>query len=135
MRKIIALFLLFAVITSCSLDDGINVEFRAIPVTGATLPQSFVLNETYEIRVDYIRPNNCYLLEGFDILRTGDNERSITLINSFFPDRDCPPDPIESQASFDFVVLYPGTYTFKFWIGNDENGDPDFLVVEVPVEQ
>lgn len=135
MKKIFALILLFIVVTSCSLDDGVNVHFEAIPVTDATLPDAFILNETYEITVDYIRPNNCYVLEGFDFLRTGENERTITLINSVFSDRECPPEPEERQATFEFVVLNTGTYTFKFWNGNDENGDPDFLIVEVPVTE
>ncbi|WP_340201198.1 hypothetical protein [Ascidiimonas sp. W6] len=133
MKKIFALCLLIATITSCSLDDGANFHFEAIPVTGATLPESFELNESYNIKVSYLRPNDCYFFEGFDYLRTGENERSVTLVTSVFDRTTCNEINQEVEVSFDFVVLNTGIYTFRFWRGNDANGDPDYLVIEVPV--
>ncbi|XLS29345.1 hypothetical protein ACJD0Z_00655 [Flavobacteriaceae bacterium M23B6Z8] len=135
MKKIFALFLLIAAISSCSLDDDANFHFEAVPVTGATLPESFELNETYEIKVNYIRPNNCYFFEGFDYVRTDENERTVTLITSVFDERGCTQDAQEVEVSFDFIVLNTGTYTFRFWQGTDANGDPDYLIVEVPVNE
>lgn len=133
MKKIFALFLLIAIASSCSLDDDANFHFEAVPATNATLPESFELNETYEIKVNYVRPNNCYFFEGFDYLRTDENERTVTLITSVFDDRGCTEASQEVEVSFDFIVLNTGTYTFRFWRGTDANGDPDYLIVEVPV--
>jgi len=39
------------------------------------------------------------------------------------------------DVSFDFKVIYTGTYVFKFWQGKDVNGNDLYYIVEVPVEE
>jgi hypothetical protein len=37
------------------------------------------------------------------------------------------------EVSFDFFVGQEESYVFKFWQGENENGDNQCLIVEVPV--
>ncbi|NNE76231.1 MAG: hypothetical protein HKN31_04080, partial [Pricia sp.] len=39
----------------------------------------------------------------------------------------------EVEDSFQFEVLYTEPYLFRFYTGDDANGDPEFLEIEVPV--
>jgi len=34
---------------------------------------------------------------------------------------------------FNFVVLYEEPYVFRFWQGEDSNGEAQFLEIQVPV--
>ena len=135
MKKLFALMLLAVIISSCSLDDGTNFHFEAVPATGATLPDSFQLDETYEIKVQYVRPTSCHFFEGYDYRKTGTNERTITLVTSVFDDPNCRELDEELEVSFDFIVINTGTYTFRFWQGKDANGNDTYLTYEVPVTE
>ena len=138
MKKALLLYLCFSgiLITSCTLDDGgPNFHFVSLQITAADLPDSFTLNETYDINVTYLMPNGCTTFEGFDITEsnTADNEvRNVVAVGA---ERDiqCTQATQEVETSFRFVCLYSRTYVFRFWTGEDENGDSEFFEVEVPV--
>ncbi|WP_340076083.1 hypothetical protein [Leptobacterium sp. I13] len=135
MKKIILLFAVIVVIISCDLnDDNRNFSFEAIPISTATLPEFFELGETYEILLTYFRPTTCHFFEGFDFVRGENNLRTVAIINSVLEDDTCE-EFIDEQieVSFDFFVVNEGVYTFRFWQGIDENGDPVYLILEVPV--
>ena len=52
---------------SCSLnDDGPNFHFTPLQITSAELPDSFNMNETYQITVTYTIPDGCTGFGGFD---------------------------------------------------------------------
>ncbi|WP_340064308.1 hypothetical protein [Ascidiimonas aurantiaca] len=135
MKKFLALFLMIILTASCSLDDGTNFHFAAMPITGVEVPESFEQGETYEIKVKYMRPTNCYFFEGFDYRIGTDNTRTVVVINTVLDDNTCEElEDEEVEVSFDFIVLDTKTYTFRFWQGYDDNGQSEFLTVEVPVE-
>ena len=46
---------------------------------------------------------------------------------------DCQEVLQEVETSFNFIVLYDQTYLFKFYTGEDENGEAQYLEIEVPV--
>jgi hypothetical protein len=137
MKRLAVIFgILFTVLigTSCNNDDGVNFHFTALEITGATLPDSFQLNERYQITVTYTRPNDCTYFEGFDVVQKDLTVRDVVAIGSVLTDEACAESTEEVQATFNFVVLYDQTYLFRFWQGEDENGNPIYLQVEVPVE-
>ena len=39
------------------------------------------------------------------------------------------------DVSFDFKPTQIGTYTFKFWQGDDDNGEGQYLIIDVEVTQ
>ncbi len=120
---------------SCDLDeDSPNFDFVALQIVSADLPVSFNLNETYEIKVTYLIPNGCTQYEGFDITKPELTTRNVVTIGAQRTDQvACTEMILEQDTSFSFEVLYDETYIFRFWQGEDENGEQQYLEVEVPV--
>ena len=122
---------------SCSLDDdSANFEFEYLEILEAEVPQSFDLNEVYEIKVTYLRPNDCTYFEGFDVIKEEETTRQVAVIGSTLTEqKDCAEIAQQVEATFDFKVIYTKDYLFKFYTGEDEEGNPQFIEIEVPVNQ
>lgn len=121
-------------LSSCKLeDDRVNFRFVPLQILSADVPEAFELNETYEIRVRYLRPSACVFFEGFDITKEGVTTRNVVAIGTDFYEEVCTQAVEEQEASFNFICLYEDTYLFRFWTGEDENGNQQYLEVEVPV--
>lgn len=134
-----ALLILLGLITissvSCSLDDnGTNFHFVPLKVVAADLPESFRLNETYEVNVTYEIPNNCTFFEGFDVTKSNDSIRNVVAIGTELEQQDCQVEIVERQSTFSFICLYSQTYVFRFWTGEDDQGEAQYFEIEVPVE-
>lgn len=138
MRKVVPpLFVVLAfVLSSCSLDDDQpNFYFIPLQVISAEVPVSFNLHETYEISVTYMLPNGCASFEGFEVTPTEYTTRTVVPIGSQFDDPECVDGMAEAVSTFDFICLYSDTYLFRFWTGEGENGEQEYLEIEVPVSQ
>ncbi|WP_396591130.1 hypothetical protein [Allomuricauda sp. R78024] len=141
MKKGIVLFILFGIsllVTSCDLDDdGQNFHFTTLAGVEANFPDSFELNETYDIEVTYLRPNGCTFFEGFDVAKTGETDRDIVVIGSVFTDNDtaCTEAVEEVVATLKFNVIFTGEYHFRLYTGIDENEDAVYVEYTVPVVQ
>lgn len=121
-------------LTSCSIEDNENFEFVALPIASVEIPEHFTLNETYEIKVVYSLDSDCTFFEGFDFINEEITTRNVTAIASTIVDSDdCKEISEEIETSFNFIVLYEGTYLFKFYAGQDDEGEPIYIEKEVPV--
>lgn len=128
------MFLALLAFSGCSLEDEENFHFVALPITSAELPESFTLNETYEIKVKYQRASDCTFFEGFDIVSEDTTTRNVAVIGSELSDSgNCNEVLEEVEISFNFIVLYNEIYLFKFYTGRDENDVATYLEIEVPV--
>lgn len=133
-------FLLFAIVLlfgACSFDDdGVNFHYVPLEIVNADLPESFDFGRTYTISVDIFRPDDCTLTDTFDVRRfatDSTNVRTVTAIGILLDKDDCTPVDQEIQDSFEFDVRYTNPYIFRFYSGKDENGDSQFIEMEVPV--
>ncbi|APQ19299.1 hypothetical protein A9200_00445 [Maribacter hydrothermalis] len=121
---------------SCSIDDdGANFHFTALEIIDADVPESFNLNETYVISVRYLKPDRCTYYEGFDVIKDSLTVRNVVAIGSVRTDLNCTEEITEQTASFNFKVIYADPYTFKFYTGENSDGDPEYLEVVVPVNK
>tara|TARA_R110000796_G_scaffold183498_2_gene300087 strand:+ start:189272 stop:189688 length:417 start_codon:yes stop_codon:yes gene_type:complete len=128
------LFLAVLTFSGCSLDDDENFHFVAFPITSVQMPDTFDLNQTYEIKVTYERDSDCSYFEGFDVIKEDKTIRNVAAIGSMLSDSDdCQEVLQEVETSFNFIVLYDEPYLFKFYTGEDENGEAEYLEIEVPV--
>lgn len=134
MKRFFALSLIVLLFISCSLDDdapSYHSEFVAIE--SVDIPDEFVLGEVYPITVSYLKPSTCHSFRNFYYDKNL-NERTVAVINYHFSGDNCEDLTDELvEASFDFIVTSNGSYIFKFWQGEDDNGEDIFLTVEVPV--
>ena len=121
-------------LNSCGLeDDNVNIRFIPLQIVNADFPETFTLNETYSIDVTYIIPNNCVAFEGFDISNLDVTSRNIVAIGSEREGEVCNLIAVEAQDSFEFTCLYEGVYYFRLWVGESENGEQQYIEIEVPV--
>jgi hypothetical protein len=134
MKKIVLLTLFVLTLVGCSIDDDQpNYSYEVLPIDSYTLPESFTLGETYEIKLKYKKPSNCHSFQGIYYDKEL-NIRTIGIQTTVLESADCKPltaEPIE--VSFKFYVTNTGSYIFKFYKGEDANGQNIFEEVEIPV--
>jgi|UniRef100_UPI00404B7BE7 hypothetical protein len=134
MKKIIFLLLIAISFSSCSVDDDANnFYYEILPIESVIIPEEFELGQTYEITVTYLRPTTCHVFNNF-YYESELNQRTIAVVTTVYQNNDCLVlIDEEAQATFNFMVNSNGTYVFKFWQGEDENGNDLYYIVEVPV--
>lgn len=123
---------------SCSLDDdGANFHYTPLQIVNAQVPDTFEFGRVYTINVDLLRPDNCTLADRFDVRRSATdstNIRTVSHIGIVLEKEECAEVAEEISDSFQFEVIYTEPYIFKFYSGNNENGDAEFIEVQVPVK-
>ena len=138
-------FLLLSVVLlsySCSIDDGSTpINYYYTNISSVEMPQSFELGETYEIPVTFDVPGECYTFSGFEVVRgesMGRDEntsRTVRVVLAGFNESECEGDPtIEVTRDLRFQVIFDQEYTFRFFTGSDDEGNPEFIEYVVPVE-
>jgi len=133
MKKIFFAIFSLILFISCS-DDEVNFHYELLPVTEAVVPEAFDYGKIYNVTVKYIRPDDCYIYS--DILYEYDfDARNVAVISTVIEDNDCEVLEVENELTFRVQALQTSPYIFKFWQGDDENGDPVYLIVEVPVNR
>lgn len=137
MKMRACLVMLFSVmLASCSLDDSPNAEFsfEFMPIESVVMPEEFMHGETYAIGVSYTKPNSCYLFNDFAYEVDG-NVRIIAVVNTVYENEDalCTGEPVLNTVSFNFTVTGTETYVFKFFQGENETGEDEYHIIEVPV--
>lgn len=134
-RRISFMVVCFALILGgCSIDDEPNFHFTVLGITSAELPESFDFDETYQINFTYVLPDGCTFYERPDVTRENDSIRNVVAIGLTRTDVEiCTQATIEGESSFDFKVIYTEPYTFRFYQGENSDGEAEFLEVVVPV--
>ncbi len=133
--KIILVFFLVLIMPGCVDDDNTRFFFEAVKIEEVTIPDQFVRGETYEITVSYFRPSSCHAFSGFEYDGVG-NERTVVAISVIIDNGTTCQDPDIiglTEESFTFFVGNEDSYVFRFWQGRDDQGNNQFLTIEVPV--
>ena len=133
MKKLLVLCSLL-LLASCSIDDdGTNYSFEVLPVESVDIPDEFEWGQTYPIKVFYLRPSTCHSFNEFYYLKEN-NERTVAPINYVVEGNTCTGlEDTLVEATFNFIVTSYSSYIFKFWQGEDANGEDEYLIIEVPV--
>ncbi|MFD1062513.1 hypothetical protein ACFQ1Q_04585 [Winogradskyella litorisediminis] len=135
MKKFLLLFVTLAFL-SCDLEGNNPPNFQSelMFITGVNIPDEFTFGETYEITVNYTRPNDCYEFNNF-IFQSNGNTRTVAVVDNVYNEPDCSVASVQAEVSFDFRVISNDTYIFQFFQGTTQNGEDDYLIIEVPVTQ
>jgi hypothetical protein len=141
MKKLFFLGFVIASVWSCSVDDSVNqgFSFEILPIESVTIPDEMNFGEVYTINYTYFKPSSCYFFH--DLYYIAENNiRTVAVINKVLEGSEnviCESlIDVLQERSFDFVVNQNGgTYVFKFWQGEDENGEDVYLVHEVTIMQ
>ena len=134
MKKLILLLLIAITISSCSVGDGPDRSYFLLPVEEVTMPASYTVGNISQIMVKYRRPTQCHIFNGF-YYKVEENVRTVAIQAVKLNQNNCPSDT-ESiyEIPLDFKPTAAGNYTFKFWIGADDNGVDQYLVYDVEVQ-
>jgi hypothetical protein len=141
MKKLLFIGLIAMMFSSCSVDDsplGQDFHFEILPIEEVLLPESFTPGEFYQIDYSYYKPSTCYTFNELYYLAEGDY-RTVAVINTVLDEANgliCEPleDELEWRTMFFECKKNFGSYIFQFWQGQNENGEDQYLVMEVPVE-
>ena len=122
-------------VTSCSDDDVNDHEYHLeyIGTVSADLPEEFIYGQTYRINVTIELPNSCYYFYNqFDYFYEGTSRLIYPIAHV---DDGVPCAEITTEVTFSIPVqaLQNETYIFKFYQGEDADGQDMFLNIEVPV--
>ncbi|MEY8849405.1 hypothetical protein AB9K26_11345 [Psychroserpens sp. XS_ASV72] len=135
MKKLLFLAFLVCTVLSCSVEDDNTPNFynEILPVESVNMPSEFQLGSSHEITMTYLRPTGCHVFSDFYYVSEL-NQRTVAIITSVFTDIDCETfENEEVQVTLNFQVNNNGTYIFRFWQGEDANGNDIYYIVEVPV--
>ncbi len=132
MKKIFFVLFTLILLSSCSNDDGLDYHYELLAVEDAFVPDEFEFGKVYNITVKYVVPDDCYVYS--DILYEYDNDaRNIAVISTVIDDKNCANLDFEDELKFNIQALQDSPYILKFWQGDDEYGEPIYLIKEVPV--
>ena len=136
MKKFIATCFIISLFWSCSLEDD-SVIFRneLVAIESVSMPINFAHQQIHNISYTYYRPSTCHLFQS--LYHVAENNTStVAVINSVYEDDNCETLTEELvERSFEFTPLNYGEYVFKFWTGVDDNGEDEFLIYEIVVEE
>ena len=140
MKKILLFGFVIATFWSCSIDDSVDEEFRfeILPIETVEMPSSVSFNEEITITYTYLKPSTCHIYNDLYFVSEGDI-KTVAVINIVINTNNallCEPLTNEiEEKSFAFLIeKNQGSYTFKFWQGEDELGQDSYLVIELPIE-
>ncbi len=133
-------FVIFLAVTlllsanSCNKNDGPNFHFVPLRIVSAELPESFQLNQTYQVIISYEIPDGCTTFRGFDVTETDTTTRNVVVFGTVRTDQEvCTQAITEGRNSFNFICKYSEPYVFRFWQGSGTDGEQEYFEVEVPV--
>ena len=119
---------------SCSSDDnGPQATFDQLVVVSADLPASFTLGSLYDIPITFELPDGCTEYYSFGLTSPTQETREVAVVGIRTDDGGCTPQIREATETLVFQVQFDQTYLFRFWQGNDAQGNPQYLEIEVPV--
>ncbi len=140
MKKILALLGALFIIISCSLDeDRLKFEMEFLPAVAVEVPEFMQPGHTYEFKIKYNRPTDCYYFDGFYYEPDG-NAHIVAVQALVIQDAECKTlEALVPEEGIFQVTCSPNyslsSYHFKFYQGEDATGEQQFLDVEIPVHQ
>jgi hypothetical protein len=134
--KFMSIFIMLVIFSGCNDDDQNNYHdyhLEYIGVIDAEVPDKFNYGSTYRIDVTIELPNSCYYYyDQYEYFYEG-TSRLIYPIAHVDDGVACTPDIRTTTFSIPVQVLQSEPYIFKFYQGEDADGQDIFLTIEVPV--
>ncbi len=135
MRKLFFAFSLLFFFTGCSIDEdpSSNVTFELVPIISTNLPDKFIAGETYDLLFTYSLPTSCHKYKATSVEEI-DGAIVIGVISYIDSNGVCAQVETTGETGIRIVAEEEDFYIFKFWQGRDEQGEDQFLTIEIPVE-
>ena len=119
--------------TSCLDDEPIlQVDYAYAPTDSIQIGEIRPAREVTEIRTYFTRNSECETFFDYDYQISG-NERTVSIVISDLQVDDCLEISQVEENTLQFKPETSGTYTFRFWAGNDANDEPIFIIREIEI--
>src|SRR5690554_2334087 len=134
MRKIILIVTLFLsgiFMLSCLENERVdNIYYTMKPIDSVDIQAVNGLNEVTEIKTYYTRNSECEDFFNFDY-KGFDMERTVAIVTWNIDDVNCAEISEATHAILRFTPLNRGEYTFKFWKGNNDENQPEYIEMTI----
>ncbi len=143
MKKLLLLLIVLTGISSCTFkDDTLNFQVEFIPIESIEFPENMESGQTYQLKIFYKRPNDCYYFDGF-YTEKGQSSEVLAVQTLVIQDAKC--ESLEGEEpevglyeftcpNYDISTLN-NVYSFEIYKGDDSEGNMIFETVQVPIEQ
>lgn len=135
LKSVVGCIIIGMTIISCLDDEPVsNVNYKYSEIDSIQIGEINPARSVTEIKTFFTRNNSCETFFDYDYQISG-NERSVSIITADVVNNvtNCA-DISEGVAhTLLFKPDVSGTYTFRFWAGNDENEEPIFIVKELEI--
>lgn len=136
MKKILALLFCIQFLSACSSDSDLeNTSFELLAIQDVRLPDAFKAGQQTVIYLKYKRPTNCYSFNGIYYEKNGNTiTMAIDALRQHLS--NC-----ETVNENPFEVSYPlflktsGIHVLRFWQGKNAQGEDQFLIREIDVQE
>ncbi len=133
-KKVLLTFLVAVTLVSCSLDsdNDTNLVLKTLPIKTYEVPEEFELGMSYTLKVEYDLPDACHSYYNLYYQHEG-SSRIVAISALVNTKRTCTEAIITKSHEFVVSVKQTEDYTFRFWKGEDNDGNDIFEDVIVPV--
>lgn len=134
MRKFLLALSLVFLFSGCSVDDEPIPQLvsELVPIVSTTLPDEFEAGKSYDLLFTYSLPSSCHKYKAITV-EDLDGAMGIGVIAYYDANQDCDEVARTAETGVSFVAGEEEFYIFKFWQGQNEQGENQFLTVEIPV--
>jgi hypothetical protein len=136
MKRLIGIVTLVFLFVSCSLESDSKYTFELLKVESVEIPTEMTLGETYEFKMYYRLPSTCHTYNAI-YYQKHLNIRTVAVESAVREQNDCQELTENNlyECSFPFQATSNGSYVFKFWQGEDGQGNDVFIEYEIPVNE
>ena len=142
MKKLFLVLAVAIMAVACSMDGDERNDFvlAFILVERVEMPDYVVPGNTYPVNMYFRRPTDCYYVQPEPYYSIFGDTRTVAVQALVIEDSDC--QPVEATRpddvktfNFQCPLTTAQSFTFKFYKGNDAQGNQQFIEVVVPVQQ
>lgn len=121
-------------VSNACLDDEptAQVTYQYAPIDSIHIGEIQPARQVTEITTFFTRQNECEVFFDYDYQISG-NERTVSLVTSNLENEGCIDIVEVGSNTLQFKPESSGTYTFRFWGGNNTNEEPIFIIREIEI--
>jgi PBP1b-binding outer membrane lipoprotein LpoB len=133
MKNVFLILFFSLILSACSVGDAEKSEFEVLPILDVDMPAVGSISQATEIKIYYRRPTDCHVFNRV-LYRVDQYTRTVAIESVKLNESNCSVDNVtEFEIPIPFNPSEAGIYTFKFWIGTDQNNVNQYLVKEIEV--
>ncbi|UUC46233.1 hypothetical protein [Flavobacterium cerinum] len=136
MKKILVLLFCIQFLSACSSDSDMeNTSFELLTIQDVRLPDTFKAGQQTVIYLKYKRPTNCYSFNGIYYEKNGNTiTMAIDALRQHLSNCEAVNENL-FEVSYPLFLQTSGIHVLRFWQGKNAQGEDQFLIREIDVQE